>query len=79
MSTKPLSTRVSRQLKKGAEGGKDQTRQGNEIMAFADRNGLPVSVCTESATPHEVTVAMSTLPRMVVPEAPPELNRRQRL
>jgi transposase len=29
-------------------------------MVVADRNGLPVSVCAESATPHEVTLAIST-------------------
>jgi transposase len=42
-------------------------------MAVADRNGLPVSVCIESATPHEVTLATSTLLQMVVPEAPQNL------
>jgi len=42
-------------------------------MAIADRNGLPVSVCVESATPHEVTLAMSTLVQMVVPDAPQNL------
>ena len=42
-------------------------------MAVADRNGLPVSVCAESATPHKVTLATSTLLRMVVPEAPQNL------
>jgi len=30
-------------------------------MAVADRNGLPVSVCAESATPHEVTLATDRL------------------
>jgi len=42
-------------------------------MAVADRNGLPVSVCAESATPHEVTLALPTLLQMVVPEAPQNL------
>jgi hypothetical protein len=42
-------------------------------MAVADRNGLPVSVCAESATPHEVKLAMSTLLQMVVSEAPENL------
>jgi hypothetical protein len=42
-------------------------------MAVADRNGLPVSVCAESATPHEVRLAMSTLLQMVVPDAPQNL------
>jgi len=42
-------------------------------MAVADRNGLPVSVCAESATLHEVTLALPTLLQMVVPEAPQNL------
>jgi hypothetical protein len=42
-------------------------------MAVADRNGLPVSVYVESATPHEVTLAMSTLFHLVVPDAPQNL------
>jgi hypothetical protein len=42
-------------------------------MAVADRNGLPVSICVESATPHEVTLALPTLPKMIVPEAPRNL------
>ena len=42
-------------------------------MAVADRNGLPVSVCAESATPHEVRLALSTLLQMVIPDAPQNL------
>jgi hypothetical protein len=42
-------------------------------MAVADRNGLPVSVYVESATPHEVTLAVPTLLQMVVPDAPRNL------
>ena len=42
-------------------------------MAVGDRHGLPVSVCVESATPHEVTLATSTLLQMVVPDAPQNL------
>jgi transposase len=42
-------------------------------MAVADHNGLPVSVCVESATPHEVTLAVSTLLQTVVPDAPQNL------
>ena len=48
-------------------------RTGTKIMAVADRHGLPVSVCVESATPHEVTLATSTLLQMVVPDAPQNL------
>ena len=42
-------------------------------MAVADRHGLPVSVCIESATPHEVKLATSTLVQMFVPDAPRHL------
>lgn len=42
-------------------------------MVVADRHGLPVAVCVESATPHEVKLAESTLVQMVVPEAPENL------
>jgi transposase len=42
-------------------------------MAVADRHGLPVSIYIESATPHEVKLATSTLVQMVVPDAPQHL------
>ena len=37
-------------------------------MAVADRHGLPVAVCTESATPHEVKLVMQTLAEIFVEE-----------
>jgi hypothetical protein len=42
-------------------------------MVVADRHGLPVAVCVESATPHEVKLATTTLLQMIVPEAPKNL------
>jgi transposase len=42
-------------------------------MAVADRHGLPVAVCVESATPHEVKLATATLVQMIVPESPRNL------
>ena len=42
-------------------------------MAVADRNGLPVAVSVESATPHEVKLVESTLVQMVIPEPPHNL------
>jgi hypothetical protein len=33
--------------------GKTKRGKGTKIMAVADHNGLPVSICAESATPHE--------------------------
>jgi transposase len=42
-------------------------------MAVADRHGLPLAVFVESATPHEVRLAVPTLIQMVIPEAPKNL------
>jgi hypothetical protein len=42
-------------------------------MAVADRHGLPVAISSESATPHEVKLAESTLVQMVIPEPPQNL------
>ena len=42
-------------------------------MAVADSDGLPVAVCVESATPHEVKFATSTLVQLIVSEAPQNL------
>jgi transposase len=37
-------------------------------MAVADGHGLPLAVCTESATPHEVTLVEQTLAETFVTE-----------
>ena len=37
-------------------------------MAVADAAGLPVGICTESATPHEVTLVQQTLAEIFVAE-----------
>jgi transposase len=42
-------------------------------MAVADCHGLSVAVYVESATPHEVKLAGSTLVQMTVPDAPTNL------
>src|SRR5215472_17356829 len=42
-------------------------------MAVADSHGLPVGLCIESASPHEVKLVDSTLVEMVIPEAPQNL------
>jgi Transposase DDE domain len=59
--------------KGGWKVGKTKRGKGTKIMAVADRHGLPVSVCIESATPHEVKLATSTLVQMVVRDAPGHL------
>jgi transposase len=42
-------------------------------MAVADRAGLPVSICTASASPHEVTLVKETLDARFVDETPDRL------
>lgn len=59
--------------KGGAKVGKTKRGKGTKIMAVADRNGLPVSISLESATPHEVKLAVPALFQMVIPEAPRNL------
>src|SRR5579859_1107745 len=52
--------------KGGSKVGKTKRGKGTKIMAVADRQDLPVAVTIESATPHEVKLAESTLVQMVV-------------
>jgi transposase len=59
--------------KGGFKVGKTKRGKGTKIMAVADCHGLPVSICVESATPHEVKLATSTLVQMVIPDAPRNL------
>jgi hypothetical protein len=59
--------------KRGSKVGKTKRGKGTKIMAVADRNGLPVSICVESARPHEVKLAVPTLVQMVISEAPRNL------
>ena len=42
-------------------------------MAVAESHGLPVGLCIESASPHEVKLVDYTLVEMVIPEAPQNL------
>lgn len=46
----------------------NQAREGTKITADADRHGLPIAICTESATPHEVKLVMQTLAEIFVEE-----------
>jgi hypothetical protein len=48
--------------------GKTKRGKGTKIMAVADRRGLPIAVCTESATPYEVTLVQQTLAEIFVEE-----------
>ena len=64
---------VSPQRKRGAKVGKTKRGKGTKIMAVADSHGLPVSLCIESASPHEVKLVDSTPVEMVIAEAPQNL------
>ena len=52
----------------GAGVGKTKRGKGTKIMAVADRHGLPIGVCTESAPPHEVKLVQQTLAEIFVEE-----------
>ena len=54
--------------KKGLQDRENKTSKGSK-----NRHGLPVAVCVESATPHEVKLATTTLVQMIVPDAPENL------
>jgi len=53
--------------------GKTKRGKGTKIMAVADGAGLPIAVCAESATPHEVTLVQQTLAEIFVAEPVPRL------
>ena|SRR5215471_4215587 len=73
MSVKLSSMAVLLPPKRGSKVGKTKRGKGTKIIAMADSHGLPVSVSVESATPHEVKLAESTLLQMLIPEAPQNL------
>ena len=54
--------------KRGAGVGKTKRGKGTKIMAVAEGHGLPIAVCTESATPHEVTLVQQALAEIFVQE-----------
>ena len=53
--------------------GKTRRGKGTKIMAIADGAGLPVALCTESASPHEVTLVERTLDARFIGEEPKRL------
>ena len=53
--------------------GKTKRGKGSKIMAIADRQGRPVAVLVESATPHEVTLVHATLGERFVSQLPARL------
>ena len=53
--------------------GKTKRGKGSKLMAVADRAGLPLAVCTASASPHEVTLVAPTLDSRFVADLPQRL------
>jgi len=53
--------------------GKTKRGKGTKIMAIADRNGLPVAVCTDSASPAEVKLVNQTLEQRFIADTPERL------
>ena len=47
--------------KRGLGVGKTKRGKGSKLMAIADRHGLPVAICAESASPAEVKLVTQTL------------------
>lgn len=56
--------------KRGRCVGKTKRGKGTKIMAIADGNGLPVAVCTNSASPAEVKLVHQTLEQRFIAEIP---------
>jgi transposase len=59
--------------KRGLCVGKTKRGKGTKIMAIADRNGLPVAVCTDSASPAEVKLVNRTLEQRFIADVPERL------
>src|SRR5512138_2764727 len=54
--------------KRGLCVGKTKRGKGSKLMAVADRHGLPVAICAESASPAEVKLVAQTLEQRFVAE-----------
>jgi transposase len=53
--------------------GKTKRGKGTKTMAIADRHGLPVAICAESASPAEVTLVTRTVDERFVADPPERL------
>lgn len=59
--------------KRGRCVGKTKRGKGTKIMAIADGNGLPLAVCTDSASPAEVKLVNQTLEQRFIADVPERL------
>jgi transposase len=53
--------------------GKTKRGKGTKIMAVADGHGLPVAICTDSASPAEVKLVAQTLEQRFIADVPERL------
>jgi transposase len=59
--------------KRGLCVGPTKRGKGTKIMAIADSHGLPIAVCTESASPAEVKLVERTVEQRFVADPPERL------
>ena len=59
--------------KRGRCIGKTKRGKGSKIMAIADGHGLPLAICTESASPAEVKLVAQTLEQRFIADVPERL------
>jgi transposase len=64
---------LRRGQKRGFCVGPTKRGKGTKVMAIADRSGLPVAVCIESASPHESKLVERTLDSSFIEENPRRL------
>lgn len=59
--------------KRGLCVGKTKRGKGSKIMAITDSHGLPLALCTESASPAEVKLVAQTLEQRFIADLPERL------
>src|ERR1019366_3414866 len=59
--------------KRGLGVGKTKRGKGCKVMAIADGHGLPLAICTCSASPAEVKLVDATVRERFVPDLPERL------
>jgi transposase len=72
-SSGSVHRRKLRARQAGRRVGKTKRGKGSKIMAIADRQGRPVAVHVERATPHEVTLVHATLAERFLSQLPARL------
>ena len=66
-------TNVSLKFQRCAGVGKTKRGKGCKVMAIADRDGLPVALCTASASPHETQFVQQLIHSCLTQDKPDKL------